>query len=161
MARGAVIGSRAGTAARQGFGVRGISSSPGDPNAAVNVQTDMGALCTRLATEAADAVVDSFTTRIQAFLDRIRKQWPRKTGYSEKQFSMDAKTIGLKYMMVLGNAADYSGLIRKKEPLHLLMERRKGNARSPQQLVAKTLILDAADLVANEIARDIADSIGD
>ena len=147
MARGAVIGSRTNQARRSGWITKRIAAARQDPNDAVLLATDVGALATNMAQEAADAIVKSFGDRIPIYLSVVRARWPVKTGYSASQFRIAIKQVDAFFQLSIVNQADYSGWIRHK------------NARPT--LVAVRLLFDPFNPVASEIARDVALYVGE
>jgi hypothetical protein len=147
VARGAVIGSRGSTAKRSGWVTRAIGAQQPQGGQAIELETDMGKLSTELAQGAADSVVGAFETRIPKYMKTVRSYWPYKTGYSQGRFRLAVRQVDAFFQLSIVNDADYSGWIRHKDERPVL--------------VAVRLLFNPFSPVAAEIARDIADFLGD
>lgn len=147
MARGGIIGSRSFAPRRSGWITQRLSSPTSSGAPLVQLATDPAKLASDLAQEAADAISTSIGEKVPPYLNLVRSQWPVKTGYSKSQFRIEIKQVGPFFMARILNLADYSGWIRHKNERPVL--------------VAIRLLFDPFTPTAVEIAREVADYVGD
>jgi hypothetical protein len=134
-------------ARRSGWVTKRIADATTAPDGLVMLATDMGKLATQLSQDAADAIARSFEQRVPVYLGIVRQIWPVKTGYSQSRFRIAIKQAGAFFQVSIVNDADYAGWVRHKE-------------KRPT-LAAVRLVFDPFAPVAAEIARDVADYVGD
>lgn len=112
MGRDGIISSRSGTATRYGMSLPAVPGMPSAPGAAVQV-VDAAATATALLYDAADATVTAMTQDMTAYKKLVEADWPYKTGYSKKHFSILTEATGTIFTVTLHNSAPYSGMIKQ------------------------------------------------